>query len=130
MPINLLGKTLLLGLMSFVVLGTVNAAQYNAVVSTTPQGDEFSSINAALKSAPMDDTPFIIFLKNGVYTERLEVTRSHVTLKGENRDGTVIGANTAAGMLRQECSIHKVKNGELPAAVLCWLMLRTLQPKI
>ncbi|MFV8757943.1 pectin esterase, partial [Yersinia enterocolitica] len=39
MPINLLGKTLLLGLMSFVVLGTVNAAQYNAVVSTTPQGD-------------------------------------------------------------------------------------------
>lgn len=102
MPINLLGKTLLLGLMSFVVLGTVNAAQYNAVVSTTPQGDEFSSINAALKSAPMDDTPFIIFLKNGVYTERLEVTRSHVTLKGENRDGTVIGANTAAGMLNPQ----------------------------
>ncbi|WP_062739855.1 pectinesterase family protein [Yersinia enterocolitica] len=102
MPINLLGKTLWLGLISFAVLGTVNAAQYNAVVSTTPQGDEFSSINAALKSAPKDDTPFIIFLKNGVYTERLEVARSHVTLKGENRDGTVIGANTAAGMLNPQ----------------------------
>ena len=102
MPIHFLSKALLLGLMSFSVLGGANAAQYNAVVSTTPQRDEFSSINAALKSAPADESPFVIFLKNGVYTERLEVTRSHITLKGESRDGTVIGADTAAGMLNPQ----------------------------
>ncbi|MGE4799726.1 pectinesterase family protein [Yersinia hibernica] len=102
MPIHFLGKTLLSGLMSFAALGAAHAAQYNAVVSTTPQGSEFSSINMALKSAPMDDSPFIIFLKNGVYTERLEVTRNNVTLKGETRDGTVIAANTAAGMLNPQ----------------------------
>ncbi|CNK91302.1 putative pectinesterase [Yersinia frederiksenii] len=101
MPINFLGKTLLLGLMSFTVLGEASA-QYNAVVSMAPQGNEFSSINAALQSAPVDTSPFVIFLKNGVYTERLEIARANVTLKGESRDSTVIGANTAAGMLNPQ----------------------------
>lgn len=101
MPINFLGKTLLLGLMSFAVLGEVSA-QYNAVVSMAPQGNEFSSINAALQSAPVDTSPFVIFLKNGVYTERLEIVRANVTLKGESRDSTVIGADTAAGMLNPQ----------------------------
>ena len=87
MPINFLGKTLLLGLMSITVLGQASAAQYNAVVSTAPQGNEFSSINAALQSAPADNSAFVIFLRTGVYTERLEVNRNNVTLKGENRDG-------------------------------------------
>lgn len=125
MLINLLGKTLLFGFISSVVSGAVNAAQYHAVVSTTPQGDEFSSINAALKSARMDDSPFIIFLKNGIYTERLEVTRSHVTLKGETRDGAVIAANTAAGMLDPQ----GVKWGTSGSSTVL-VMLRTLQPKI
>lgn len=102
MPINALSKTLLLGLISFAVLGEVSAAQYNAVVSAMAQGDEFSSINAALQSAPPDNSPFVIFLKKGVYTERLEVNRDNVTLKGEERDTTVIGANTAAGMLNPQ----------------------------
>ncbi|CNC55896.1 pectinesterase family protein [Yersinia similis] len=102
MPINALSKTLLLGLISFAVLGEVSAAQYNAVVSVMAQGNEFSSINSALQSAPTDNSPFVIFLKKGVYTERLEVNRDNVTLKGEERDTTVIGANTAAGMLNPQ----------------------------
>ena len=97
-----MGKTLLFGLMSSAILGVMDAAQYNVVGSTTSQRGGFSSINTALKLAPMDDSPFIIFLKNSVYTERLEVTRSHITLKGKTRDGTVITANTAAGMFNPQ----------------------------
>lgn len=65
-----MGKTLLFGLMSSAVLGAVDATQYNAVVSTTPQRGKFSSTKVALKLAPMDDSIFIIFLKNGVYTRK------------------------------------------------------------
>ncbi|MEA9391311.1 pectinesterase family protein [Acerihabitans sp. TG2] len=102
MFIHSLGKAFLLGLISFTVTGTVCAASNQVVVSTKVQKGEFATIAAALESAPADDTPFTIFLKKGIYNERLEINRANVTLKGEARDETVISATTAAGMLNPQ----------------------------
>lgn len=52
---------------------------------------EFSSIAEALSSAPDDGTgPYRVWVREGVYREKLVVTRADVHLIGGDRDSTVI----------------------------------------
>ncbi|WP_315708549.1 pectinesterase family protein [Brenneria uluponensis] len=73
------------------------AEGYNAIVSKSAHKNEFSTIGAALRSAPDGDTPYIIYIKKGVYTERIVIRRKNITLIGEKRNETIIEADTAAG---------------------------------
>ena len=51
----------------------------------------FTSIQAALNSIPRDhDRPVTIAIRNGIYREKLFVTKSNIILVGENRDSTRI----------------------------------------
>lgn len=62
----------------------------NAIVSSGEK-DCFQTINEAIQSAPTDaQKPYIIFIKNGVYNERVIIDRPFICLVGESRMGTII----------------------------------------
>ncbi|ATZ95436.1 pectinesterase PemA [Dickeya fangzhongdai] len=95
--------------LSLIIAASVHQAQaattYNAVVSkSASDGKTFKTIADAIASAPAGSTPFVILIKNGVYNERLTITRSNLHLKGESRNGAVIAAATAAGTLKSDGS--------------------------
>lgn len=71
---------------------------YDVVVSTDGQGN-FQSIQKAIDSAPKGDSPYVVYIRNGVYQEKLEIKRANVYLIGEDRDKTVITATTANSMI-------------------------------
>lgn len=75
---------------------------YQAIVSPTPKPGEFGSINQALQRAPQDQSPYTIYIKNGVYHERIDIERPNVHWLGQSRDGTIIAADTAAGYLKPD----------------------------
>lgn len=80
---------------------SAQAAEWNAVVSPTPQAGEFSTIGQALDAAPQSGTPWRILIKEGRWHERLVIEKP-VTLIGESTAGTVIEANTPAGALDEQ----------------------------
>ncbi|ACS86543.1 pectinesterase PemA [Musicola paradisiaca] len=79
------------------------ADAYNALVSTSSSDSSaFKTIAEAVASAPSGSSSFVIYIKNGVYKERLTISRDNVHLKGQSRDGTIIAATTAAGTLKSD----------------------------
>ncbi|WVD67264.1 pectinesterase family protein [Orbus sturtevantii] len=78
------------------------AKSYDAVVSLSPSKGEFKSINDAIFSANKqinENKIFTIFIKNGVYNEKINITNANVALIGESQDSTIIEYALAAGML-------------------------------
>jgi pectinesterase len=62
----------------------------NIIVAQDGSG-HFSKIQDALDSVPIDNKQnIIIFIRNGVYHEKLFITKSFITLVGEDRDSTCI----------------------------------------
>lgn len=60
------------------------------VVAKDGTGD-FTVIQDALDAVPKSNkTPFIIFIKNGVYHEKLYIEKSNIALVGESKDSTII----------------------------------------
>ncbi len=58
-------------------------------VDINNQGD-FTSVNEAINSVKNSNDEVTIFIKNGVYKERVEIFRDNVTLIGESKDGVII----------------------------------------
>lgn len=81
------------------VSAQVTLAQ-NAVVDAAYSGKpgarvegvpRFATIGAALASVPKENAqPFVIYIKNGRYGEKLIVARAHIHFIGESREGTII----------------------------------------
>jgi len=69
-------------------------AQYATEMTVAQDGSgEFASIQAAIDAAKaFPDKPIAIFIKNGVYQEKVKVHawNTHLTLKGEDKEKTVI----------------------------------------
>ena len=67
---------------------TIDAAE----ITVAPDGSgDFRTIQAALDSIPpANATNRIILVRSGVYREKLFVNASHVSLVGEDREGTRI----------------------------------------
>lgn len=62
----------------------------DVIVSQDGNGD-FTSIQEAIESVPANnDIQFIIYIKNGVYDEKLYFENNYITLIGENRDSTIV----------------------------------------
>jgi pectinesterase len=59
------------------------------VVSQDGSGDH-RTIQAAIESLPADGSPAVIFIRKGVYREKIFLTRPFVTLVGEDRAATRI----------------------------------------
>jgi pectinesterase len=68
----------------------VLATHADVVVATDGSGN-FRTITEALNAMPMYNYQrYVIFVKNGVYNEKLLIDRDYITLMGENRDSTII----------------------------------------
>lgn len=83
------------------------AQRYQAVVSPG------QSIQAAVDAAPEKPTkPYVIFVKNGVYNEKLIIDKPNLVLLGENRDSTrIIYAELASKRAVKEYRGRPVGNG-------------------
>ncbi|MDR0541047.1 MAG: Ig-like domain-containing protein, partial [Dysgonamonadaceae bacterium] len=75
------------------------ARTFDFVVAKDGSGNG-TTIQSAFNAAPANGTPFLIFVKNGVYEERpsLPAGKSNVSLIGQNRDGVLISAAVYSGL--------------------------------
>lgn len=64
---------------------------------------DFNSIQAAIDSIP-NGNPETIFIKNGTYKERVEITKDNITLIGESRDNVIITEGYYANMIMEDGS--------------------------
>lgn len=65
-------------------------ARYDLIVAKDGSGD-FVTIQDALNAVPnLKEKTFIIFVKNGLYNEKLFIEKSRIALIGESKDSTVI----------------------------------------
>ncbi|MFG0772202.1 pectinesterase family protein [Vibrio plantisponsor] len=87
-----------LGIAALLYLSSASATSlYDVKVSLDGSAD-YASIQQAIDSAPDNNQPFVIYIKNGVYQEKLHITRPNIYLIGEDRDKTIITATTANSM--------------------------------
>jgi pectinesterase len=80
------------------VVGTTAGPLYDVKVSLDGSAD-FKSIQAAIDHAPNNHQPYVIYIRQGIYREKLEVHRPHIYLIGDGQDKTIITAATANGTI-------------------------------
>ena len=68
---------------------------------------DYTSVQEAIDS--ITSVPETVFIKNGIYKERVEIHKDNITLIGENADGTVITNNYYAFMPMEDGSKHSVR---------------------
>lgn len=71
------------------------SAQKKIVVDASGKGD-YKTIQGAINSLPdSSTTPRSIFIRNGVYNEKLYIEKSNIIFEGEDREKTIIIASIA-----------------------------------
>lgn len=91
-----------LGIAAVLYLSSASAASlYDVKVSPDGSAD-YASIQQAIDSAPKNEQPYVIYIQNGTYQEKLHITRPNIYLIGEDRDKTIITATTANSMLDEQ----------------------------
>lgn len=77
------------------LLVNTTIAQNKVIVSQDNKGD-FKTIQGAINSLPdTGTTPRTIFIKKGIYKEKIYIEKHNIILEGENREATVITAAIA-----------------------------------
>ena len=71
----------------------IHATNKKIVVAKDGSGD-YKTIQGALNSIP-DATTVTVFVKSGIYKEKIYLEKPHVTIEGEDRETTVIIASIA-----------------------------------
>jgi pectinesterase len=93
----LIGALALLNLAAASLARADTAVPPDITVAADGSGD-FTSVHAAVQSIPRDNRERqIIFIKDGVYTEKVRVDAANVTLRGQSRKGTRIEFSQAQG---------------------------------
>lgn len=88
-------KIVLSGLLMFMVFVNPVAGQIRIVVSKDGTGD-FKSIQAAINSLTDSSTvPRTIFIKKGVYKEKIYIEKNNIIFEGEDRNKTIITQSIA-----------------------------------
>jgi pectinesterase len=99
---------LLLGLLMFfpgsgwAASAGFSGLKYDILVAADGSG-MYKTVQAAIDSIPENNTrQVVVFIKNGIYKEKLKITKAFVTLVGENRDKTILTYNDYAKMLNAD----------------------------
>ncbi len=67
------------------------AKDYHFITVAKDGSGDYRTITAAINSLPMFNYErVVIYIKNGVYNEKIRITQDYVTLKGESKDSTII----------------------------------------
>ncbi len=108
-----------------ITFATMNRTQpqarlYDFVVGSDAS-DDGKTIASAIQAAPADGSRYLVFIKNGVYNERISVPagKANLCLIGQSRDGVVINAaaysGDANGNTTSTCQTMEVLAGNLYA---------------
>ena len=75
-----------------VILTSVSFAKdYHFITVAKDGSGDYKTITEAINSLPMFNYErVVIYIKNGVYNEKIRITQDYVTLKGESKDSTII----------------------------------------
>lgn len=75
----------------FIFVDSTLAAQVKKIVVSKTGKAHFKSIQGAINSlSDSSATPRIIFIKNGIYREKIYLEKSNIILEGESREKTII----------------------------------------
>lgn len=126
-----LATAILLILHAFMCLAAV--PEYADIIVDKASNGDYRSITEAIAALPMYAYQrTIIFIRNGVYEEKLRIDQNYVTLRGESRDSTII----RYGQLREDWNKNKdfigpaVVNIHGDDVVLDNLTIENSQPEI
>ena len=120
-------------LLLLVATGTAFPFNSHYIVVAKDGSGDFKTITEAISSLPMFNYQrVVIYIKNGVYDEKIRISQDYVTLRGESRDSTIIEYN----QLRTDWIAHEdtigpaVVNIHADDIVLENLTVRNTQPKV
>ena len=83
-------KFLLLAVLFYFLFSTIIYTKPDIIVAKDGSGD-FTSIQIALNSVQnFKEKTVIIFIKNGLYNEKIFIEKSNIALVGESKDSTII----------------------------------------
>jgi len=82
---------------------------YNIIVDINGKGD-VTTIQQALDNAPNDDSAYYIYIRPGIYREKLHITRPNTHLIGHSSIGTIIANTSANGLLTKDGKIWGTYN--------------------
>ncbi len=80
-----------ISLMLFFYINSMYAQEYADIIVDSQGNGDYKTITEAINALPM--YPYqrtIIFIKDGVYQEKLRIEQNYITLRGESRDSTII----------------------------------------
>jgi pectinesterase len=131
--INRLSFITYVSLVLFSYIHNTHPQEYSDIIVDSQGNGDYKTISEAINALPM--YPYqrtIIFVKNGVYQEKLRIEQNYITLRGESRDSTIIRFS----QLREDWNKNKdyigpaVINLEGDDIVLENLTIENSQPEI
>jgi len=73
---------------------TLKANVYSDIIVAQDGSGDVKTITEAINKIPSDNFQrFVIYVKNGVYNEKIRIDKDYLTIKGESRDKTIIQFN-------------------------------------
>jgi len=94
-------KTYYIATILFLISFSLQAQNFDVTVASDGSGD-FTSIQEAINAAPASGTkPFIIFVKNGIYDEKLFIEKNFITIVGEDSAKTIITTSVLRRVWRE-----------------------------
>jgi len=111
----------------------LRANVYHDITVAKDGSGNVKTITQALNAIPSDNFQrFVIFIKNGVYNEKIRIEKDYVTLIGESRDSTIIQYN----QLKKDWVAHKDYKGAAVVniyandAIINNITLKNTMPKV
>src|SRR6188474_2529086 len=90
----------LLYIVCLLLIGSMASAQKKIIVDSKGKGDS-RTIQGAINSLPdSSSTPRVIYIRKGVYREKIYIEKPNIIFEGENREATVIVASVARDVWR------------------------------
>ena len=127
-------KTFFNTLSFFIIFSILTFAKdYHFITVAKDGSGDYRTITAAINSLPMFNYErVVIYIKNGVYNEKIRITQDYVTLKGESKDSTIIEySQLRTDWIAQEDSIGPaVANIHADDIVLENLTIENTQPEV
>jgi len=97
-----IAKVVFGGLIAFCFAINLPGQCADLIVALDGSGD-YTSVQEAIDAAPSNlESPFIIYVKDGTYDEKLFIEKNFVTLIGESRDSTIITTAVLRRLWREE----------------------------
>lgn len=122
-----------ISLVLFSYIHNMHAQEHVDIIVDSQGNGDYKTITEAIEALPM--YPYqrtVIFIKNGIYEEKLRIEQNYITLRGESRDSTIIRFS----QLREDWNKNKdyigpaVINLEGDDIVLDNLTIENSQPEI